>query len=94
MNREAGISMRTVGLIFGIVALASSVQASDAIFCELYTPGHFGNWYEVAGEREMRRILAEAKEWGFTRYGDWFDTLDCVDPFSDDRQYDLGNEYV
>lgn len=60
-------------------------------FCELYAAGHFGNWYEVAGEREMRAVLVEAKRWGFNRYGDWFDTLDCVNPFSGDPQYSLGN---
>ena len=48
----------------------------------LYAPGHFGNSYEVAGEREMREILVEAKHWGFTHYGDWFDTVDCSDPFA------------
>ena len=25
----------------------------------------------------------EAKWWGFNRYGDWFDTIDCSDPFAD-----------
>jgi hypothetical protein len=39
----------------------------------------------------MRGLLAEAKAGGCTRYGDWFDTLDCVDPFSGDRQYSLAN---
>ncbi len=45
---------------------------------ELYAPGHFGNWYEVAGRFEMRDILAEAKWWGFNWYGDWFDTLNLT----------------
>ena len=48
---------------------------------ELYAPGHFGNSYEVMGENEMRRLLEEAVFWGFNRYGDWFDTIDCADPF-------------
>ena len=48
---------------------------------ELYAPGHFGNSYEVMGEYEMRRLLAEAVFWGFNRYGDWFDMEDCSDPF-------------
>ena len=39
----------------------------------------------------MRRVLAEAKHWGFNRYADWFDAIDCVDPFSGDPQYSLGN---
>jgi hypothetical protein len=91
MDREAAMLMRAAGLILGMLALAPSARAGDALFCELYAVGHFGNWYEVAGQREMRRILVEAKAWGFNRYGDWFDTLDCVDPFANDRQYDLGN---
>ena len=33
------------------------------------------------GRYEMRQYLAEAKHWGFNRYGDWFDMLDCSDPF-------------
>ena len=64
---------------------------AETPFCELYAPGHFGNWYEVASQGEMRKILSEAQFWGYTCYGDWFDTLDCVDPFADDGQYDLGN---
>jgi len=47
----------------------------------LYAPGHFGNSYEVMGEYEMRRLLAEAVYWGFNRYADWFDMEDCSDPF-------------
>ena len=39
----------------------------------------------------MRRVLTEAKHWGFNRYADWFDALDCVDPFSGDPQYSLAN---
>ncbi len=50
---------------------------------ELYAPGHFGNSYEVLGEHEMRALLAEAVWWGFNRYGDWFDTEDCSDPFAE-----------
>jgi len=73
------------------VGLIGPAEAKPSVFCELYAQAHFGNWYEVAGEREMREMLAEARHWGYTRYGDWFDTLDCVDPFSGDRQYSLGN---
>ncbi len=47
---------------------------------ELYCPAHFGNSYEVMWPREMRRVLSEAKEWGFTVYGDWFDNADLKDP--------------
>ncbi len=50
---------------------------------ELYAVGHFGNSYEVMGEYEMRQYLAEAKRWGFNRYGDWFDMEDCSDPFAE-----------
>jgi len=78
-------------LLVTVGAAVRMVRAEDPVFCELYAPGHFGNWYEVAGEREMRAVLAEAKAWGYNRYGDWFDALDCVDPFSGDRQYSLGN---
>lgn len=49
----------------------------------IYAPGHFGNSYEVMGEHEMRAYLAECKAWGFNRYADWFDTVDCTDPFAD-----------
>ncbi len=65
--------------------------AAEPPFCELYAVGHFGNWYEVAGVNEMRRVLRDAKYCGYNRYADWFDTLDCVDPFSGDPQFSLGN---
>jgi len=58
--------------------------------CELYAPGHFGNSYEVMGINEMKRVLVEARHWGFNRYGDWFDTLDCADPFIEQNRYALG----
>jgi len=48
----------------------------------LYAPGHFGNSYEVAGDNEMRELLTDARHWGFTHYADWFDTVDCSDPFA------------
>ena len=69
----------------------SALRAAESPICELYAVGHFGNWYEVAGQNEMRRVLSEAKHWGFNRYADWFDTLDCVDPFAGDSQYSLAN---
>jgi hypothetical protein len=59
--------------------------------CEFYAPGHFGNSYEVMGENEMRGMLAEARFWGFNRYGDWFDTLDCSDPFAQTRLVTLAH---
>jgi hypothetical protein len=58
---------------------------------ELYAPAHFGNGYESMGEYEMRNMLSEAKFWGCNRYGDWFDKLDCSDPFRKDNQWDLGD---
>jgi hypothetical protein len=78
-------------LLLALGSASPRLQAAEAPFCELYAVGHFGNWYEVAGQNEMRRVLAEAKHWGFNRYSDWFDTLDCVDPFSGDPQYSLAN---
>jgi hypothetical protein len=58
---------------------------TEPVFAErcLYAPAHFGNSYEVMGKREMRAMLEEARHWGFNRYGDWFDTVDCADLFSD-----------
>jgi hypothetical protein len=84
-------------LISAISVLASFAvitpigRAAEPPFCELYAVGHFGNWYEVAGVNEMRRMLAEAKHWGYNRYADWFDAIDCVDLFSGDPQYSLAN---
>ena len=57
---------------------------------ELYAPGHFGNSYEAMGEYEMRGLIEEAKSWGCTSYGDWFDMLDCSNPFRAERQIGLG----
>jgi hypothetical protein len=76
-----------MGLAVGSDMVASGGSSS---VCELYAPGHFGNSYEVVGINEMKQVLAEAKHWGFNRYGDWFDTEDCVDPLAPDSLYDLG----
>ena len=57
---------------------------------ELYAPGHFGNSYEAMGEYEMRALIEEAKFWGCRSYGDWFDMLDCANPFRAERQVGLG----
>jgi hypothetical protein len=51
---------------------------------ELYCPSHFGNSYEAAMRNEMRELLAEAKFWGYTRYSDWFDTIDLRNVYADD----------
>lgn len=80
-----------VSELVALAALAPAVRAAEPPFCELYAVGHFGNWYEVAGINETRRMLIEAKHWGFNRYADWFDAIDCVDPFSGDPQYSLAN---
>jgi len=52
---------------------------------ELYCPAHFGNHYEVMGEREMQALLEEARWWGFTAYSDWFDTADLKNPAANPR---------
>lgn len=83
--------MRRLLLILSIVCAWPAMAVADEPFCELYAVGHFGNWYEVAGVHEMRTYLGEMKYWGFNRYLDWFDTLDCSDPFVNDGQYDLAN---
>jgi hypothetical protein len=49
----------------------------------LYAPAHFGNSYEVMGQREMRAMFDDAVHWGFNAYCDWFDTVDCADLFAD-----------
>src|ERR1035437_1033640 len=88
MKRTGSLTLLALALL-GLAA--SAAPAAEAPFCELYAAGHFGNWYEVAGVNEMRRVLTEAKHWGFNRYADWFDATDCVDPFSGDPQYSLAN---
>jgi hypothetical protein len=77
----------------GILLLLSATfgTAAEPPYCELYAAGHFGNWYEVAGNNQARRMLIEAKAWGFNRYADWFDMLDCADPFAGNKQYGLGD---
>ena len=88
MRRVRSLSL----LALSLLSLATpGVGAAEPPFCELYATGHFGNWYEVAGVNEMRQVLTEAKYWGFNRYADWFDAIDCVDPFSGDPQYSLAN---
>ncbi len=88
MTRAGSLTLLVLAML-GLVAPAA--RAAAPLDCELYAVGHFGNWYEVAGVNEMRRVLSEAKHWGYNRYADWFDAIDCVDPFSGDRQYSLGN---
>lgn len=56
---------------------------------ELYAPSHFGNTYEAALPREMTRLLAEAKFWGFNRFSDWFDTIDLYNVY--EKRHNLFN---
>jgi len=62
---------------------------TDIAYRELYAPAHFGNSYEVMYPREMRRLLAEARHWGFNAYGDWFDAADLRNPFDNPRNHYL-----
>jgi hypothetical protein len=95
LNITAGWRRMTRPALFALLALflvtadSPATRAAEAPVCELYAVGHFGNWYEVAGANEMRRMLSEAWHWGFNRYADWFDAIDCVDPFSGDPQFSL-----
>ncbi len=59
----------------------------------LYAPGHFGNGYEMMGENEFREHLSEWKTWGFNEYSDWFDPVNCADPYAS-FLYDFGNAQV
>lgn len=56
---------------------------------EFYAPAHFGNTFEVAMQPEMMERLTEAKEWGFNRYSDWFDTADILNPYSGPSRFNL-----
>ena len=91
--------MRTTAKILGTVVVAlgpalapgfgdEALKPFEGI--ELYAPGHFGNSYEAMGEYEMRTLIGEAKFWGCKSYGDWFDMLDCSNPFRAERQVGLG----
>ena len=54
---------------------------------ELYCPAHFGNTYEVALRNEMSKLLVEARHWGYTRYSDWFDTVDLNNVYEPGRRW-------
>ncbi len=92
--RKAGIlsviivfSIVLTALTFTTVCMAAEESTTEkkAVFPVrvLYAPGHFGNCYEVMGQNQMRDYLAEAVHWGFNGYADWFDVIDCADPFTD-----------
>ncbi len=77
-----------LGALCGIGAAAEKTRGDGkAPFAMrvLYAPAHFGNSYEAMGRNEMRSLLSEVKHWGYTRYADWFDTVDCSDPFADEH---------
>lgn len=38
---------------------------------------------------EMAGILAEARDWGFNRYSDWFDTLDALNLYAGPGRFNL-----
>ena len=58
---------------------------------ELYCPSHFGNSFECLARGEKKAWQAEAHYWGMTRYADWFDTIDCSDPYAETRHYQLAH---
>jgi hypothetical protein len=99
MIAAAAAGGQTAGLSVSPVAQGAAETghhasaAAQPLFAvrELYAPGHFGNSYEVMGENQMRGMLAEAAWWGFNRYGDWFDTQDCSDPFAEKKWVQLAH---
>jgi len=46
---------------------------SNFSYRELYCPAHFGNTHEMMSAAEMREMCREARHFGYTVYGDWFD---------------------
>ena len=82
--------MRIVSSIMIVMLCTGFAFAQEPLFERraLYCPAHFGNSYEVMGALEMEEMLCEAKHWGFNRYGDWYDTVDCADPFVD-KHYNM-----
>ncbi len=78
-----------------LLALMTALAQADQLDAPLatrtlYAPGHFGNSYECMGAHECRALLTEARNWGFNEYADWFDTIDCADPFND-AHYNMGH---
>lgn len=60
---------------------------------ECYCPAHFGNSYEAMWPGEMAAYLAEIKQLGFNRYGDWITTTDTSNPYATDHWL-LGRELL
>lgn len=89
--KRCSILFMVISVIGGILATAGFCQ-SPAPFKDvvLYAPGHFGNSYEVMSPGQMENYLAACKAYGFNRYADWYDTVDCTDPFSGQRHTLLG----
>lgn len=83
----AALRMNAVGQATAEEGLSS--DAPPLATRTLYAPGHFGNSYECLGEREYRDLLMEWRDWGFNEYADWYDTIDCADPF-EDAHYNMG----
>lgn len=56
---------------------------------ELYCPAHFGNTHEVMSAAQMREMCREAMHFGYTVYGDWFDSADLKNPLNNPRNEHL-----
>ncbi len=62
---------------------------SDFTYRELYCPAHFGNTHEVMSAGQMREMCREARHFGYTVYGDWFDSADLKNPLNNPRNEHL-----
>lgn len=62
---------------------------SNFTYRELYCPAHFGNTHEVMSAAEIREMCREAGHFGYTVYGDWFDTADLKNPLDNPRNEHL-----
>ena len=87
--------MCTISIGSGILLKSNSAISKNSVLekfriRELYACGHFGNSYEVMGKYEMHNFLKEVVYWGFNGYIDWFDVLDCSNPFVEPTEYRLG----
>ncbi|MFO8079563.1 MAG: hypothetical protein R6V07_04570 [Armatimonadota bacterium] len=62
---------------------------SNFTYRELYCPAHFGNTHEVMSAAEIREMCREARHFGYTVYGDWFDSADLKNPLDNPRNEHL-----
>jgi len=62
---------------------------SNFVYRELYCPAHFGNTHEVMSAAEIREMCREARHFGYTVYGDWFDSADLKNPLENPRNEHL-----